>query len=155
METLKPILKGLPVFAGLPEEYYDLLVGCAKNERAKAGTFLFREDEEATKFFIVREGRVSIELHMPGRGPMTIQTISEEEVFGWSWVLPPYTWHFDARVVEDLRFVSFDAECLRKKFSGDPALGFELLKRFSNIMSKRIEALSLQLMDVYGDPASK
>jgi CRP-like cAMP-binding protein len=68
-------------------------------------------------------------------------------------LFPPYTWHFDARATEDTRLVSFDGLCLRTKCEKDPAFGFELMKRFSRIMTQRIEALSYQLMDVYGDHA--
>lgn len=154
METLKPILRGLPIFSDLPDHFLDLLVGCARNERALAGAFLFREDESAATFYVIREGRISVELHAPGRGPLMVQTVAEGDILGWSWLFPPYTWHFDARVLSDARFVSFDGECLRNKCDADPALGYELLKRFANIMTGRIEALSLQLMDVYGDHVS-
>jgi CRP-like cAMP-binding protein len=153
MEDLKRILHSLPFFEGFSEEHFDLLVGCARNERAAAGAFLFREGEEATKFFLLREGQVSVEIHSPGKGPMTVQTVSENEPLGWSWLFAPYTWHFDARVTEDTRLVSFDGLCLRTKCEKDPAFGYQLLKRFSSIMTQRIEALSFQLMDVYGDNA--
>jgi CRP/FNR family transcriptional regulator, cyclic AMP receptor protein len=151
MEDLKRILHSLPFFEGFSEEHFELLVGCARNERASSGTFLFREGEEATKFYLLREGQVSVEIHSPGLGPLTVQTVSENEPLGWSWLFAPYTWHFDARVTEETRLVSFDGRCLRTKCENDPAFGYQLLKRLSSIMTQRIEALSFQLMDVYGD----
>ena len=151
MEDLKRILHSLPFMEGLSEEHIALLVGCAKNERVAAGSFLFREGGEATKFYLLREGHISVEIHSPGQGPLTVQTVTENEPLGWSWLFPPYTWHFDARATEDTRLVTFDGLCLRTKCEKDPALGFELMKRFSRIMTQRIEALSFQLMDVYGE----
>lgn len=153
MEDLKRVLQSLPFFEGLSEEHLTLLVGCAKNERVAAGTFLFREGEEAVAFYIVRGGQISVEIHSPGRGPVTVQTVAENEPLGWSWLFPPYTWHFDARATDDTRLVSFDGRCLRTKCDQDPVFGLELMKRFSRIMTQRIEALSYQLMDVYGDNA--
>jgi CRP-like cAMP-binding protein len=151
MDDLKRILKSLPFFEGFSDDHLTLLVGCARNERAPAGTFLFREGQDATTFFLIREGSISLDIHAPGQGPLTVQTVSENEPLGWSWLFPPYTWHFDARVVEDARMVVFDGLCLRTKCENDPAFGYELLKRFSRIMTQRIEALSFQLMDVYGE----
>jgi CRP-like cAMP-binding protein len=151
MENLKPIIRQLPLVQGFSEDHLDLIVGCARNVRAAAGTFMFREGEAAKEFYLVREGNVSVELHAPGQGPMQVQTVSEGEVLGWSWLFPPYTWHFDARVVEDARMIAFDGLCLRTKCDNDPVFGYELLKRFSKIMTQRIEALSFQLMDVYGE----
>ena len=151
MDDLKRILQSLPFFEGFSDEHVSLLVGCAKNERAAAGTFLFREGEDASTFYLLRAGSVSLEIHSPGQGPLTVQTVSEDEPLGWSWLFPPYTWRFDARVVEDVRMVVFDGLCLRTKCEKDPAFGYELMKRFSRIMTNRIEALSFQLMDVYGE----
>lgn len=151
MENLKPIVRQLPLVQGLSEVHLDLIVGCARNVRATAGTFMFREGESAKEFYVVREGTVSVEIHAPGRGPMQVQTVSEGEVLGWSWLFPPFTWHFDARVVEDARLLGFEGKCLRTKCDNDPVFGYELLKRFSKIMTQRIEALSFQLMDVYGE----
>lgn len=151
MDDLKRILQSLPFFEGFSDEHLSLLVGCAKNERAATGTFLFREGEDATTFYLLRAGSVSLEIHAPGQGPLTVQTVSENDPLGWSWLFPPYTWHFDARVVEEVRMVVFDGRCLRTKCDQDPVFGYELLKRFSRIMTNRIEALSFQLMDVYGE----
>lgn len=151
MENLKPIVRQLPLVQGLSEDHLELISGCARNIRASAGTFMFREGESAKEFYVIREGNVSVELHAPGRGPMTVQTVAEGEVLGWSWLFPPYTWHFDARVVEDARMIAFDAGCLRTKCDKEPVFGYELHKRFSRIMTQRIEALSFQLMDVYGE----
>lgn len=153
MDDLKRILKSLPFFEGFADEHLSLLVGCARNERAPAGTILFREGQDATTFYVIREGSISLDIHAPGRGPLTVQTVSENEPLGWSWLFPPYSWHFDARVVEDARMVVFDGLCLRTKCENDPVLGYELHKRFSRIMTQRIEALSFQLMDVYGEHA--
>ncbi len=151
MDDLKRILKSLPFFEGFSDEHLSLLVGCARNERAVVGTFLFREGQDATTFYWLREGSVSLDIHAPGQGPLTVQTVTENEPLGWSWLFPPYTWHFDARVVEDVRMVVFDGLCLRTKCDKDPVFGYELMKRFSRIMTQRIEALSFQLMDVYGE----
>ncbi len=148
-ESLAPILSEHPVLQGLTAGQIDLVVGCASNVRFNAGEFMFRAGEPANSFYIVRRGRVSVESFTPHRGAITIETVSDGELLGWSWLIPPYYWHFDARALNLTRAISLDAKCLRTKCEADPALGYELLKRFARIMEQRLEATRLQLMDLY------
>ena len=153
METLRPILAEHPFFKGLETRYVELIVGCSSNVRFDAGKALFQAGEEANEFYLVRHGKVALEVFTPGRGPVTIQTIGEGEILGWSWLIPPYYWHFDARAIELTRAIALDGKCLRKKCEQDHDLGYQLLKRFANIIVQRLEATSLQLLDVYGPRA--
>jgi hypothetical protein len=77
--------------------------------------------------------------------------LGEGEILGWSWLIPPYNWHFDARAVELTRAIALDGKCLRNKCEQDHDLGYELLKRFAHIMEQRLQATRLQLLDVYGN----
>lgn len=150
METLKPLLAEHPFFEGLEPRHLDLIVGCATNVRFDAGTFIFREGEEANAFYIIRHGQVALEIFVPQRGPITIETIGQGEVLGWSWLFPPYHWHFDARVVTLTRAIALDGKCLRTKCEEDHDLGYQLVKRFAHIIMQRLQATRLQLLDVYG-----
>jgi CRP-like cAMP-binding protein len=150
IETLERLLVEHPFFKGLGEEYLSLVVGCARNVSFKAGDFIFREGEEANEFYIIRDGKVSLEIVSPGKEPIIIQTLESGEVLGWSWLVPPYYWHFDARAVEPTRVVAFDARCLRNKCEEDPKLGYELLKRLVPIIEQRLQATRIQLLDLYG-----
>jgi CRP/FNR family cyclic AMP-dependent transcriptional regulator len=151
METLEPILAGHPFLKGLEPAHLKLIVGCAANVVFNAGQFIFREGEEANNFYFIRQGKVAIETFLPTHGPIAIHTRSEGEVLGWSWLVPPYRWHFDARALELTRAISLDGKCLRQKCEEDHDLGFELMKRFSIIIAGRLEATRLQLLDVYGN----
>jgi hypothetical protein len=42
-----------------------------------------------------------------------------------------------------------DGECLRRKCEHDHDLGYELLKRFAEVITQRLQATRLQLLDVY------
>ena len=155
METLERILIEHPFFKGLETQYLQLIIGCASNVRFNAGQFIFREGEEANQFYLIRYGKVALEIFSPNRGPITIQTLREGEVLGWSWLFPPYQWHFDARALELTRAIALDGECLRKKCEEDHNLGYELMKRFAQIIEQRLEFTRLQLLDVYGHAPSK
>ena len=149
MQTLEPILAEHPFLKGLDVQYLKLLVGCASNVRFNAGQFIFREGEEANEFYMIRQGKVALEILGAERGPITVQTVGEGDVLGWSWLIPPYRWRFNARALELTRAIALDGKCLRTKSEEDRNFGYELLKRFSSIIVERLEATRLQLLDVY------
>ncbi|HSL20838.1 MAG TPA: cyclic nucleotide-binding domain-containing protein [Vicinamibacterales bacterium] len=149
IETLAPILTEHPLLTGLSPAHVELIVGCASNVRFNPGEFIFRAGQEANRFYILRSGHVSIETFAPQRGAITIETVGEGELVGWSWLIAPYQWHFDARALSVTRAIALDAACLRRKCETDPVLGYELLKRFTEVMAWRLEATRLQLLDLY------
>jgi CRP/FNR family cyclic AMP-dependent transcriptional regulator len=149
MKTLEPILAEQPFLRDLNPGFLQLLVGCAANARYEAGQFLLREGEEANQFFIIRHGKVAIEIYTHDRGPITIETIGEGDVLGWSWLVPPYNWRFDARAIDLTRAIVLDGKCLRGKFEEDYRLGYELMNRFLQVIERRLQATRLQLLDVY------
>jgi len=155
METLERILAEHSFFAHLELRHLQLLVGCASNVRFPAGQFICREGQEANQFYLIRQGKAAVEIMTPQRGPIAIQTLEEGDVLGWSWLIPPYHWHFDVRAVELTRAIALDAKCLRGKCEEDLKLGYELLKRFAHVMEERLQATRLQLLDVYGAPAKQ
>lgn len=150
METLEPILAEHPFLKGMTPEQLQLLVGCASNVRFDPGKYIFREGEEANQFYIVRQGKVALEIVTPQRGSIIIDTLADDEVLGWSWLLPPYHWHFNARALELTRAIALDGKCLRTKCESDHDLGYELLKRFAHLIEQRLQATRLQLLDLYG-----
>jgi CRP/FNR family transcriptional regulator, cyclic AMP receptor protein len=149
METLEPILAKHPFLKGLKPEHLKILVGCASNVRFNAGQFLFHEGEEANEFYMIREGKVAVQIQGAERGPIIVQTIGEGEVLGWSWLIPPYRWRFDVKALELTRAIALDGKCLRTKSEEDHDLGYQLLRRFAGIIVDRLEATRLQLLDVY------
>lgn len=150
METLERILKDHPFLKGLKSEYLKLITGCASNAVFQPDEFLFREGEDADSFYFIRKGKIVIETFIPGKGPLVIQTREAGEVTGWSWLIPPYRWHFDARATELTQAIALDGKCLRGKCEEDHDLGYELMRRFATVMADRLEAARLQLLDVYG-----
>ncbi len=149
VENLERVLTRHPFFGGMRPEHLQLLAGCASNARFEAGGFVLREGQEANEFYLIRQGKVSLEVHCPQRGPINIQTLVEGEILGWSWLVPPYHWRFDARVIETTLAIALDGKCLREKCQSDSLLGYELLKRFAQVMADRLQAAQFQLLDVY------
>jgi len=151
METLEGVLSEHQFFSGFPERYLELIVSCASNVRFEAGQFIFQEGGDADKFYLIRQGKVALQVISERRGPLTVLTLGEGEILGWSWLSPPYRWKFTARTLEPTRVFAFDGQCLRAKAEEDHDLGYELLKRFSHVIAARLEATRLQLINVYQD----
>jgi len=151
METLEPILRVHPFLEGLAPQHIQLIVGCASNVRFDAGQTIFHEGEEANQFYIVRHGKIALEIFAPNRGSLIVETLGEGDILGWSWLIPPYEWHLDAKAIELTRAIALDGKCLRKKCEEDHDLGYELLKRFAHIIEQRLEATRIQILDMYGE----
>jgi CRP/FNR family cyclic AMP-dependent transcriptional regulator len=149
METLENIIAQHHFFAGLESYYTALLTGCAANTRFAPGTYIFKEGEEANEFYLIRSGKVALEIFAPQRNPIVVETLTEGDILGWSWLLPPYMWKFHAHAVQDTRAITLDGKCLRTKCEQNHDLGYEVLKRFAQIMEQRLEATRMQLLDIY------
>ena len=147
---LGTIIDAHPFFKGIDAEFRALLVGCAANERFEPGEMLTREGRPADKFYLIRAGHVAVEAALPGRQPIILETVGENEVLGWSWVVEPFLSTFDARAVTPVRAVSFDGTCLRAKMADDHRLGYEVLRRFLPVITHRLATTRLQLLDLYG-----
>jgi len=153
-ESLERILGEHPFFGGMEEPYLQLFVDCASNVRFNAGDMIFREGEEANTFYLIRHGKVALETSAPERGSVVIGTLSEGDVLGWSWLVAPYKWRFDARAMDAVRAIALDGRCLRGRSEEDHDLGYELMKRCAQVMERRLQAARLQLLDVYGGGVS-
>lgn len=149
METLERILEAHPFFRQMEARYLQLLTGCAFNEHFQTGQFILREGEQANHFYLIRKGRVALEIFSAHEGPITIATLEDGDILGWSWLFPPYRWRFDARATVDTRAIALDGACLREKSEQDHELAFEFLKRFSRVLEERLQATRLQLLNLY------
>ena len=148
---LESLLVDVPFFHGLAPSELELLAGCAQNVHFADGEQLFREGDPADSFFVVRHGAVALETFVPARGSVMIETVEAGEVIGWSWLFAPYRWHFDARALGVVRATAFDGACLRGKCDADPALGYNLMGRFAQVLIERLQWTRLRLLDVYGN----
>ena len=153
IEGLERIIGEHPFFANMDKRFLDIVVGCAKNVRFEAGQYLFHEGEPADQFYLLRHGRMALQITSPGRGALTFQTLGEGEIVGISWLIPPYRWAYDAKALELTRAIAMDAACLRGKCEADHDLGYDMMKRFMPVLVQRLNAIRMQVLDVYGTHA--
>jgi CRP-like cAMP-binding protein len=142
------LLAAQPFLKGLPKHQLEVLANNAMEVEFTAGKMVFNEGLPANRFYILLEGEVALEAAAKTKGapPDLIQTIKAGEVMGWSWLFPPYEWHFDARALKPTRAIIFFATTLRELCESDPSLGYQLLKRVTKVVIKRLQSTRLQLL---------
>lgn len=154
LDDIRTALAEQPWCGSLAPEQFSRLAGCARLETFAKGAYLARQRQPAERFHIILAGRVKVQLVAADRDQMVFETLGAGEVFGWSWLLPPYRWHFDARALEPTRTLAFDAACLRDLLDADHDIGYRLLKWLLGAISARLQGMRLQFADAYGPPAA-
>ena len=149
VQSIADYLPEHPFFAGLDATTVELAAGCATNVHFRPGALLFREGDPADVFYVLRHGRVSLQMRTPTED-VVLDTAHDGDVVGWSWLVAPYRWTFDARATEDTSAIAFDGACLRGKCESDPALGYAMLQRVVQVMSARLHSARVRLLDLYG-----
>lgn len=139
-----------PLFTDMADEYMALIASCAHPEEHAVGEYLFRMGDAAEASYLISSGRLSLEVRAGAR-LVRVETLEADDAVGFSWLIPPHRWHFDGRVVEHLRVTALDGVRLRQLKAADHEFGYELMLRYSAVMSDRLHATRLQLMDFYGD----
>ncbi|MEQ4300073.1 cyclic nucleotide-binding domain-containing protein [Plantactinospora sp. B6F1] len=152
MTSIRDLLAGQPFVDGLAPAWLDRLSAYAHPVYRNPGYRLFAAGRPATRFWLLRTGRVSLDLPTPGRGDVAIETVGAGDLLGWSWLFPPQRWQFGAVAVEPVRAVEFDASGVRHLMEDDTALGYELTRRFMAVMLDRLQATRTRLLDLYGYP---
>jgi len=154
VRSIQDLVAAHPLLADLPSADHQLIAGCGRNVHFRPGQLLFREGEPADHFYLVRSGRIAVELVEPGRPPLVITTVDPGGIVGWSWLFPPYEWRFDARTLGEVGAVELDGACLRQKCEADHDLGYELMKRFAQLAIDHLQTARIQLLDLYANPGT-
>jgi CRP-like cAMP-binding protein len=149
MTLLQEMIASHPFMKGVDPRFEHLFSECATFTRYGIGDLIFREGQKAEHFYLIHTGRVVLETFAPGVGEVTIQTLDSGEALGWSWLFPPFTWHFSAKAVEPAELIAFGTAFLRERIEENPSFGRDLVLRVSQILLQRLQATRLQLLDFY------
>ncbi|EQD26345.1 cyclic nucleotide-binding protein, hydrogenase accessory protein [mine drainage metagenome] len=145
----RPQVGDHPFFHAFDPGFLRRLDAAASERTLLADEFLFHEGGPAQAFYLLREGKVALEIASPGGPPLTIQTIGPREVIGWSWLVPPHRWRFDARGLKATRLIAVDATTLRNAIDDRPDQGYLLLRHLVPVLAERLEMARLQVLDVH------
>ena len=138
-----------PFLAGMNRAQLAMLTDCAMAAHFKTGQTILREGEFANRFYLIESGKVALESGADFGEPVVIETIGPGDLLGWSWMFPPYIWQFTARAVDSTTAIFFYGTILREYCEKDHSLGYELFKRMSVVMMKRLQGARKQMLSVH------
>ena len=141
-----------PFLAGMTRPQLASLVDCAMAAHFKRGQTILREGEFANRCYLIETGKVVLECVDCFGEPLVIETIGAGDLLGWSWMFPPYTWQFTARAIEPTTAIFFYGAVLRENCEKNHSLGYELLKRISAVMVKRLQTAHKQMVSLCSQP---
>jgi len=145
-QTLEQEVAAHPFLIGISEHHIRLLADSASRVTFEANQLIFREGETANRFYLLETGKVALESGGKGNEPVTVDVIGAGDLLGWSWLFPPYIWHFSARALQPTKAIFFYGTVLREYCEADPSLGFELFKRMGEVMIKRLQSARTRLL---------
>jgi CRP/FNR family cyclic AMP-dependent transcriptional regulator len=135
-----------PFLIGISPHHIRLLADCTMRSQFTAGQVIFQKGETANRFYLIESGRVALE-STAGDKVVRVDEVGPGDLLGWSWIFPPYVWHFDARAIEPTTAIFLYGTMLREYCELDPALGYELFKRMSEVMMRRLQAARVRLSE--------
>lgn len=146
-QSTKEYLLAHEFFSGFDDDALKLLCECSSMREIKRGQILFRQGEKADKFYVIRSGCISIEMPSIMGPTLNIQNVGKDKVLGWSWLIQPYKWNFQTEAEEDSMLIEFDGAALLTQCEQEPKFGYQLLKKFAELMSVRLNAARQKMMD--------
>lgn len=137
-------------FTQLPDELRERLAGCANNVVFSTGQRLIMEGATADRFYAIRSGRVAVGVRRPDGSLALVQTVHSGDILGWSWLLPPHRFRFDAVAIEPVHAIELHADCVRTYLAEHPEAGYSVAVAIAAVMDERLESARLRLLDLYG-----
>lgn len=108
------------------------------------GQIIFREDDASTLFYVIVSGRVALEASLGGTF-YPIQTLYPGDELGWSAMLERPK-QFQARALEAVATIAFEAAALRKACDGNVYFAREFHERMLVLLAERLQNTRLQLL---------
>ena len=140
IEVSAAALAAHPFLHGMSRDQLSTLARTASDVTFGARHRIFSDCGHASRFWLIQSGRVSLDLDVPGEGPVVIATLGLGDLLGWSWLFPPFTWAFGAVAATGVEAFEFDAPAVRACCAADPVLGYELYQRMLRVLAKRLQA---------------
>ncbi|NND89921.1 MAG: Crp/Fnr family transcriptional regulator [Granulosicoccus sp.] len=151
-QSIGDYLSNHEFFAGLNADFMAFLTSTASEIQAEQGDVLFQQGTNAQQFYVLRHGEIAVQVPAMLGPALRIQTLRENQLLGWSWLIPPYRWNFQALALEDSVLLKFDGSLILAHCEEDPKFGYELIKRFAGLMSERLDAARQKMMDQWDPP---
>lgn len=146
-DDIADYLRSHTIFSDLDPAHIETLAEHAQEKAFAAGDLLFRQADSAEHFYILMDGSIQVDVPSIMGPALVVQTLGTDQVLGWSWLIPPYKWTFEAKALSDSKVLVFDGKALLQQCENDNTFGYALMKRFTGLMSERLHAARMKMMD--------
>lgn len=133
-----------PFLRSLSPEHLSIVLTNAKQVEFAEGEMILKEGDPASQFFLIESGRIRIETGT--ENGKSVQTVGPGEVLGWSWMFPPFAWHFSAYAMEPTKCALLDGGHLLVTAEENPKFGFDLMRRISQVLVERLQATRKKML---------
>jgi len=144
-----------PFTSGLTSEQLGRLALVAISVEAPAGHRFFEEGGPATSMWLISTGRVALDLRVPGREPLILETLGPGDELGLSWLSPPRQWQFGAQAQLSVSALELDCAAVLSLCESDHELGYQISRRLLSTAISRLQAARIRMLDLYGPPAAR
>ena len=149
--TILNTLRSSRLFQGIPDSHLKKLAVLAVEQHYATGSTLFQENAHHHTFYLVGKGIVSLDIHIPRRGPVRVLTVGPGEILAWSAILGDGTMTTSAITAEPVSVVAWPADKLLALCQADHEIGYILMQRIASALSRRLTATRLQLLDMFAE----
>lgn len=153
-QALRAMLQKHPFVEEFEPSHIEKLATLAKEVRFERDQIIFREGDECSQFYLIVSGLMALEIAAPGH-TLRVQTLSAGDEFGWSAVLMGRGKHFQARALERVEALAFEGAELLTACNEDTRFGFAFMQRLLGVVSERLQATRLQLLDMHSPVAKR
>lgn len=153
IEVTEAALAAHPFLYGVSPDHLAMLARAAADVTVPAGHRFFEDGGHAACFWLIQSGHVTVDVDVPGQGPVPFDTVGIGQLVGWSWLFPPFMWAFGAVAASPVETFEFDARTVRAWCAADPALGYEMTRRVAEVLTKRLKSARSRLITVCMPPA--
>jgi CRP-like cAMP-binding protein len=143
-----------PFSQGLTEEHCATLAALGSRVSYAKDELIFAEGDQRQEFFLLVKGRVALEMIAQGK-PLRVHTLEGGDELGWSSVLSGRGKFYQARALEPVETIRFDGRELLEKCRSDNAFGYKIMHRLVGVVSERLQAARMQVLDMYSPIARK
>lgn len=147
------LLAAHPFLDGMAPRHLDRLTAWGRRSAFHAGTRIFSEGGPADRFWLIRDGHVALDTRLPTGGEAIVELLGPGSVLGWSWLFPPYRWHFGATAIEPTLSIELNGKGVRRLCEEDPEIGYALTRRFVGVVVDRLQVTRGRLVESRPGPS--
>jgi CRP-like cAMP-binding protein len=150
-EKLVNAMRGHEALHGFQPQDVQRLATRGNEMRFEPDQLIFQQGERSTNFYLIVSGRIALE-SIGGEQVIPVMTLNEGEEMGWSALFSNGLTHFQARAISLVHVIAFDGQKLHEECEQDAAFGYVMMKRLLEIVTERLDATRMQLLDLYETP---